>query len=305
MPIRSYIPTNEPLACECMGAECDSVEFSSDALELEPDVLAITGRADQVAASTRAGSLFFERGRNRLRWRIADDAPRTPALDQLLSIVQAGTAVYARPLINEARSVFTESGTLRRYTRAVVRALLVKPILEFSRTRGWERVTIGDDRMEQRFCEFRATPEGVIEGVVMRYGSEAVIGDFRERFEAGALRYDDVIVNLMHQRTEPVARTDAGLTFSDGAELRARIELPDTVYGRRARELAAARILRGFSVEFVAREERWEGRTRIVQRADLTGIGLVDRPAYPDSVIASRMAASMPRAEPKPRRRAL
>lgn len=154
---------------------------------------------------------------------------------------------------------------------------------------------------ERRFAEFRVEAEGVIAGTAIRYGDTAKIGAFAERFEPGALRFDDVIANLMHRREAPVARTGAGLTLTDGpSSLEARIELPDTVYGREARELVQARILRGFSIEFRAEEQRWEGKTRIITRASLTGLGVVDRPAYPDSVIAERMQAVYDGNAPRP-----
>lgn len=142
---------------------------------------------------------------------------------------------------------------------------------------------------ERRFIEFRADGD-TISGPLMVYGDEARFGDFSETFEPGSLRYDDVIANLQHDRSRPVARTGAGLTLIDGADaLRAEIRLPDTSYAREARELVEARILRGFSVEFRAREERFEGKRRIISRADMLGFALVDRPAYPASQIADRI----------------
>lgn len=143
---------------------------------------------------------------------------------------------------------------------------------------------------ERRFAEFRVEDDGrTISGPVIVYGDEARFGDWRETFAPGSLRHNDVIVNLQHDRGKPVARTGAGLTLHDGADaLRARIELPDTSYAREARELVQARILRGFSIEFRALDDAWEGQKRTVQDAELTGFALVDRPAYPESVIAQR-----------------
>lgn len=155
-------------------------------------------------------------------------------------------------------------------------------------------------RTEHRFVEFRAEGD-TISGVLMRYGDRARIGPFREEFRAGAFagRHEDVIVNILHDRKRPVARTGAGLTLADGPDaLRATIQLPDTSYAREARELVEARILRGFSVEFHALSDEWRAETRIVNTARLTGFALVDRPAYPESVIAERMRAP---AEPAPR----
>ena len=145
--------------------------------------------------------------------------------------------------------------------------------------------------LELRFCEFRAEGD-TLEGVAIRYGDEAVIGPFRERFEPGSVTISpDAIANLQHDRAKPVCRIGAGLAFRDSAsELCAVMTLPDTVYGREARELVAAKILRGFSLEFRAQEDAWEGQTRTVKRALVTGLGIVDIPAYRESEIATRQA---------------
>ena len=157
---------------------------------------------------------------------------------------------------------------------------------------------------ERRFVEFRLEDGGALRGVAIRYGDVARFGDFSERFEPGSLAYDDVIVNLMHRREAPVARTGAGLELRNtDRELEARITLPDTSYAREARELIDARILRGLSVEFLPSQERWEGKERVIERAKLVGIGLVDRPAYPDSTIAARMAEIAGQSAPVRRRR--
>lgn len=99
--------------------------------------------------------------------------------------------------------------------------------------------------LEYRFAEFRADADGIA-GVVLPYGRQAKIGNFTEEFRAGAFgRLDDMVLNLQHQRAKPVAQTGAGLDLNgEPAELRAAIKLPDTVYGREARELVDAGILR-------------------------------------------------------------
>lgn len=145
-------------------------------------------------------------------------------------------------------------------------------------------------KAERRFAELRASDTGIT-GVLLRYGDEAAFGTFKERFLPGALEArDDVLANIMHDRAKPVARIGAGLVLAMGNDtVEARIDWPETVYAREAKELVEARILRGFSIEFLAKKERFEGRTRIIEAATLTGLGIVDRPAYPDSQIAARM----------------
>ena len=61
--------------------------------------------------------------------------------------------------------------------------------------------------------------------------------------------------------------------------------------GNAGLELVRAKIVRGLSVEFVALQERSEANLRIIERARLVGIGVVDTPAYPASAIEARAAA--------------
>ena len=150
--------------------------------------------------------------------------------------------------------------------------------------------------------EFRDAPDspGVVEGTVLSYGSEAKLPGFRERFEPAAfgdLAGADVMANLQHDRGRPLARTGGGgLSFEDSATaLRARLELPRTRDGEDAAELLRRGVLRGFSIEFAVRRERFTSGVRVVERARLIGLALVDRPAYGDSLasLATRAAASL------------
>ena len=164
---------------------------------------------------------------------------------------------------------------------------------------------MSEEKPERRFVEFRDEGDGTISGTVVRYGDVARFGDWSETFEPGSLTFNDPIVNIMHRREAPVARIGAGLTLHDGvAALTARVEPPDTRYGREAAELVRHRILRGFSMEFIADDERMDGRRRVIRAARLVGIGLVDRPAYPESAVAARFTSLYgQRGRLRPRRR--
>ena len=139
--------------------------------------------------------------------------------------------------------------------------------------------------MERRFVEIRADDAGRITGVVMPYNTPAKIGRFEEVFLPGAFKPlgDNIRANLQHERSRPLARNieNGGLELSDSeVDLRAALTLPDTMTGQEARELISRRVLTGFSVEFTAIKETWQGVQRTIREATLHGIGLVDSPAH-------------------------
>ena len=140
--------------------------------------------------------------------------------------------------------------------------------------------------IERRFVEFRADGD-TLSGVAVRYGDTArIAGQFDESIQPGAFTpIDDVILNLQHERSKPVARTGTPYLSldDDDKRLEVRATLPDTVYGREARELIDAGLLRGLSVEMTVDRDEWRGQSRVIHKARLSGVGLVDRQAYPAS----------------------
>ena len=139
--------------------------------------------------------------------------------------------------------------------------------------------------------EYRVTDDGlgVVTGTVIRYGDVANILWFTEEFRAGAFegRMDDMLANRMHQRTQPLARSGGGLTVTDSSErMTAEVTLPDTTCGRDTSVEVAKKLLRGLSVEFksIKDEYDYEKDHRVVIEARMYGFGIVDTPAYPDSV---------------------
>ena len=141
-----------------------------------------------------------------------------------------------------------------------------------------------------------ATGPGRVEGIAVRYGDEATLPGFRERFQAGAFG-DVAALDLPATLARGAAgrRPPVDLTFTDEATaLRAALDLPATRDGADAAALLRRGVLRGFSLEFRVDAERFEGGVRIVERASLRGLAVVDRPAYGDSLaaIAERAAAA-------------
>ena len=155
---------------------------------------------------------------------------------------------------------------------------------------------------ERRYIalEFRAD-ERELSGVALRYGDTATLPWGLERFEAGAFApLGDVILNRMHNRDMPIARTGAGLELVDTAEaLRIVAKLPETRDSDDTLTLVRAGILRGLSIEFAPVAERMDGGVRVISAAKLSGIAVVDTGAYSQSEVQAR-AAHMRSLEPKP-----
>ena len=151
--------------------------------------------------------------------------------------------------------------------------------------------------MEHRYFELRYSGEGrTLAGVALKYNTEAVLPWGRELFESrafGDVSLKDVILNVQHLRTVPIARTGGGgLTlFDTNTELTVEAKLPETVAAQDALVNVRAKILRGLSVQFFPVRESFEGSLRRIHEAVLGSISVVDEPQYSDSEVAIRMAA--------------
>ena len=149
------------------------------------------------------------------------------------------------------------------------------------------------DGLECRAFEIRQQGERRLTGIAVRYGDTAKLAFGQERFMPGAfgdVKARDVILNRQHQRQLILARTGGGGLSLDDNERRLLVtaELPETREAEDTLKMVQSRLLRGFSIEFRATEERFENRTRIIDRAELVGVAIVDTPAYSDSRVALR-----------------
>ena len=132
----------------------------------------------------------------------------------------------------------------------------------------------------ERLAPVECRLEGrTLRGVAMRYGE--VARDRPERFEPGAFQPLGVVsLNLQHDSFREIASTDGGsLRVTDtAAELRVEADLRE---GSAELSLVRRRALRGLSVEFRAlSEHRDPAGVRVIERAELAGIGLVDAGSY-------------------------
>ena len=135
---------------------------------------------------------------------------------------------------------------------------------------------------------------GVLTGVILTYGTdEAVItreGKL-ERFAARSVYLSPSIsLNLQHDQGRILIESlGDSLRVNDTPEaLRVRVELQDTALGREAASDVRAGKLRGFSAEFDALAEHEDRGVRIIDRAILQRLGLVDSPAYRQSTVEIR-----------------
>lgn len=145
-------------------------------------------------------------------------------------------------------------------------------------------------RIEYRADDSRVTP-GRLRGILMPYGEQST--DRPEVFEAGALEWpaDGIMLREQHNRAAPILRFQP--IERDGAVL-IDVPLPNTTRGRDTAAGVQAGVYGGLSVEFHAIRERFDGAVRRIQRALLTGAGLVDDPSYPGAVAEVRASLVVP-----------
>ena len=144
---------------------------------------------------------------------------------------------------------------------------------------------------ERRFAEIRLEPDSRrLVGTAIKYGDTSP--GHRERFEAGAfgdVQALDLVLNYQHDRGRPLSRSGAGLELADGEDaLEVSATIVETDEGNNALSLVRAGIVRGFSIEFFARQAVVEKGIRIIRRAELAGLSLVDKPSYPGSMVSAR-----------------
>ncbi len=126
-------------------------------------------------------------------------------------------------------------------------------------------------------------------GPAMLYGSKA--RDRAERFEPRALEpLEPVTLNLQHDPERRIASTDDGSLRLDNTD-RALWITAEMRENSAELELVRRGALTGLSVEFHPITERRADGLRVIQRAALPAIGLVDRGSYRTSVELRRAEA--------------
>ena len=143
--------------------------------------------------------------------------------------------------------------------------------------------------LERRAAGLELRVEGRrLSGVVLAFAD--VSESHGERFEPGAFQYAAVPLNLFHDAERAAAWFPGGglELWQDADALTMVAQLPPIPAADRAlAEIRSGRAT-GLSVEFVAEAERRDGDIRVVERAQLVGIGLVRDPSYGQSRVEAR-----------------
>ena len=137
-------------------------------------------------------------------------------------------------------------------------------------------------KLERRYADLTDIEGRTLTGLALPFEVEARVGTMRERFARGSVQSTgEAVLNRQHQRAVPLAREPETLTFDirdDGLWIRAT--LPETREADDTLALVKARVLRGLSVEFVAKRERFDGGVRVIEAATVYGLAVVDSGAY-------------------------
>ena len=138
--------------------------------------------------------------------------------------------------------------------------------------------------IQLRADDTRETP-GRIVGVLLRYGERS--SDRPEVFAPDSLTFADggLVLNRQHERRNPIMRFTPELR---GRELVIDAKLPNSTAGRDAAIEIKSGLMRGLSVEFIAKREELRGGLRTILSGVLRGAGLVDSPSYSGSSVAVR-----------------
>lgn len=146
--------------------------------------------------------------------------------------------------------------------------------------------------------EVREAADGrgpVLAGTVLRYGDKSRITPTSDEvFRRGAIQWDSerpMNLNVQHDR----ARAIGLVSLQDaGDRVLFESEVLDTTDGRDAITAVKGGVLRGASLEFHALDSDWideDGRTtRVITRARMVGLAVVDDGAYPSGRVEARAA---------------
>ena len=150
-----------------------------------------------------------------------------------------------------------------------------------------------DIEIEVREDPSRQSP-GILTGRLLSYGEQIVHKGTPELFESRSLNWnveDGIALFDSHAGAQgEAARRPVGVVFPEASDTEVRISspLPDSVAGRRVAAAVKAGRASGLSIEFSPVTETRSAGVRRIGRANLTGLAVVDTPAYPSAKVEVR-----------------
>lgn len=151
--------------------------------------------------------------------------------------------------------------------------------------------------IEQRYMAFDGVSGRRLAGLAVPYGKPTAMPWGREAVAPGAFTVAlgerrRIPLTVQHERSRLLAMTPESLSIESRAEgLWIEADLPETREADDALANIRAGVYGGLSIEFHCQRDSWLGALRTIQRATLTGISVVDTPAYPDATVEARMRA--------------
>ena len=124
--LTAIVPTASALSCECSGPSCDSVLFEPDSFALDDggDILAFGGGgAQHILGSLNRGTLLVEMTDDGLRVGLTERGTDTA---RRITEDARAAPLFVRPILDLAQSEYVEVERLRTFSRASVRAFVVK-----------------------------------------------------------------------------------------------------------------------------------------------------------------------------------
>lgn len=142
--------------------------------------------------------------------------------------------------------------------------------------------------LEFREDETRTGPGRLI-GRLLQYGERITHSKGPEVFESRALQWGDSGV-VLYDSHDQTPRRPVAIVHPEQSDSEARIDirLPDTSAGRRVAAGVREGSLRGLSVEFRSAAERYRDGVRRISKAWLSGLALVENPAYSSATVEVR-----------------
>ena len=126
--LKAMIPTGigRPMACRCQGPDCDMVQFKPGSLDLgEGDTLAVGGGGyANVLGSKKRGTLITEITEEGMR--VGLTARDTETARRVIENAKVAP-IFVRPLLDLDQSEYVDENRMRTFSRASVRAFLIKP----------------------------------------------------------------------------------------------------------------------------------------------------------------------------------